>query len=265
MAKKYFSTSFYFLPLFFLLLAGSPNIVGWRIGLVLAGIYLLLLPVGSYLTFNWRKRGMTADGTVTFSFIDFVVLVMFIVALNLGWQVNRTYNILQIVYLLYLLVVARWSQQGPLGIGRWLIYFGQGVLLYALLFTGLNQYDFTHLMKGQNIIFALLCSLLAMLSLLGGQLKKEYPTTERGNLTPLLILQLITLVLFSVFFMVDYKLLYAVFFALALLPALVMALRPGRPVALGQLLVTQTITLLVFFIYFFLDSTQVLQAVLGGY
>ena len=273
-----FNLSFYLLPVFFFVLAVSPNISGDRIGQVLLSVIILLIPASNYLSTYPVRRSSDSEPN-KYSFIDFLTLFLFLAAIYLGWQISWQFNLLQGLYLVSVLLFAR-QEETPLPQISWFVVKAlQGALLFAIIYVGLNQYGYNNLLRIHILLFTFLSALIVMASLFIANLREYYlQNTVNIELKPLQIIILLIAMLwlfFASFLIITYSWYYAAFITAAILPSIVLAGRlhnnikgniPIRlPVALHWLNLILAISLVLFFIYFFLDSTQVLQAILGGY
>jgi hypothetical protein len=272
------------LPVFFFILAISPNINSDRIGLVLVAVFLLLIPSANYIAVN-PDRKISSAGDNKYSFVDFVALVMVIVVFYLGWLISWQFNLLQGLYLFTVIVISK--QERNLSVNsKWFIgRVIQGILLFATIYLGLNLYGFNNLLRIHIIIFTSLTIILIITSLYISNLreycllhKDDFEKMSPEALKPIktiLLLILLLLLAYVIFFTTTYHWHYAEYFALALMPSVILAISLFRQANTEQIVRLTTslqwlnmilsTCLVIFFIYFFLDSTQVLQAIRGGY
>jgi hypothetical protein len=262
-----FIFSLYFLPVFFFTVAVSPNINGERIGLVLLSVYILLIPATNYIVDSTYSRASNSDKSKPL-LSNFIGLLMFVVAIYLGWQINWQFNIMQMVYLLF--IAGAYNNLFSKGKFNLLLVLVLGSILFSATYIGLNQYGFTQLLSLHNFAVILYCGLLIapIFYMVGDGLKLLY-----------LIKTVRTVLLgetlsFVIFFFVSYKWEYAVIFAIAMVPSALWLYKMYKDSETTDSLVTKRFAWLRlvyatsmagFFIYFFLDSTQVLQAIRGGY
>ena len=284
--KKFqFSESFYFLPVFFFTLAGSPNITGWRIGLVLISVFIFLMPSANFVAFAPKKK-ISSAGSIQFSFVDALALLMFFIAIYCGWEISWQFSLLQIIYVL--LVVGFKVQRrasDSLSI-RWIMTgLLQGGVIYSLIYIGLNQYSFSNLLRLHVLSSAILSSIMISANLQISELwhsdlseidKQEFKKEVTAkDIRWLIIIIVLLLAAFTLYFAYYFQWRYAGFLGLALLPSLFIQFYLLRQIKTGKrkkvlvlfkrLNLVLSFSLIVFFIYFFLDSTQILQAILGGY
>lgn len=284
MQKFKFLISIYFLPIFFFTLAISPNINSARIGLVLLSVFILLIPATNYIADNPGKR-ISNSGDIKYSFIDSLALIMIILAIYLGWKINWQFSLLQGLYLFAVVLIARQERFLSPDI-KWFISKSlQGMLLFSTIYLGLNQYGFNNLLRAHIILFASLTTLIIIIGLYIVNLR-EYSLLQKDELVSqpqkavkplkiILILIILLLLAYAGFFTATYHWRYAGFIALALMPSILFAIillkrfsslqTVQMTAALQWLNIILSTCLVIFFIYFFLDSTQVLQAIRGGY
>ena len=206
---------------------------------------------------------------------------MVIVAIFLGWRISWQFTLLEGLYLFAVILISNQDKYLSINV-KWLAgRILQGLLLYAVVYVGLNQYGFNNLIRIHILLFSSLSTLIIITSLYISNIRDYYLLNEDDmeNLTqPIkIILLLIGLLLLAYggFFITTYHWRYAGYFALAVLPAILLSINLIRkiqsmkaetlPVTLYWLNTILALGLIVFFIYFFLDSTQVIQAILGGY
>jgi len=269
-----------FLPVFFFVLAISPNINGDRIGLVLVAVFILLIPSANYIAANPERKIASAADT-KYSFKDFLALAMVIVAIFLGWQISWQFTLLQGLYLFAVILISNQVKYLSVNV-KWLVgRILRGLLLYAVVYVGLNQYGFNNLIRIHILLFSSLSTLIIVTSLYISNIRDYYLLNEddkENSIKPIkIILMLIgtLLVSYCVFLTTTYHWRYAGYFTLAVLPAILISINLFRktqsmkavtlPVTLHWLNIILALGLVIFFIYFFLDSTQVLQAIRGGY
>jgi len=266
------------LPVYFFALAISPNISGDRIGVVLLSVFILLIPAANYTAANIDKRTSVSAGT-KYSFIDFLALLLFVITIYLGWQISWQFNIAQILYFIMVLIASKQDRGGFVGI-KWTIgILLIGILLFSTVYLGLNQYGFNNLLRIHIVLFSSLSALIVFSSLYIAKLREYYLLhTVDIELKPLkIIIGLLGFMwlAFAIFLTTTYTWQYAAYITLAILPSIVLATRlfmrtksgKSTQITTGLLWINIKLAtgLVIFFIYFFLESTQVLQAILGGY
>ena len=275
-----FSQIVNFLPVFFFVLAISPNISGDRIGLVLVAVFILLIPSANYIAAN-PERKISSERDTKYSLLDIVSLMMVIGAIYLGWLISWQFNLLQGLYLFTVILISKQKSSISVDFKWFIARIFQGLLLYAIIYLGLNQYSFNNLLRIHILLFSSLSTLIIITSLYISSLCDYYllneDDMENRTLPIKIILLLIGLLLLAYggFFTSTYHWRYAGYFSLAVLPAILLSINLIRKiqsvkavtlhVTLYWLNTVLALGLVIFFIYFFLDSTQVIQAILGGY
>jgi hypothetical protein len=259
--------SLYFLPVFFFTMAAAPNISGDRIGLVLIAIYTMLIPATNYIVVR-SYRMISSAGDKRFAFLDFLALLMLASTFYLGWQINWQFNMLQILYLTF--VAGAYNNLFIQGKINLLVVLILGSVLYSMTYIGLNKYGFGQLFRLHNFAVILYCGLLIT----------PIFYMEEGSAKPFQLIKTVSIVLFAeilsfaIFFLISYKWEYTVLFVVAMLPSAGVILGMYRELKTSDRIATRrffllrliyAISMTGFFIYFFLDSTQVLQAIRGGY
>ena len=262
------------------MLAISPNINSDRIGLVLVAVFLLLIPSANYLAAN-PERKILSERDTKYSFLDFLSLVMVIAAFYLGWLISWQFNILQGLYLFSVVIISKQERSLSVSIKGLIARVIQGVLLFGIIYLGLNQYGFDNLLRIHILLFASLSTLIIITSLYISNLS-EYSLLNQADVenrsSPIKILLLLIgllLLAYTGFFTTTYHWRYAVYFTLAVLPAGLISISLIRKIQFGKAVnlpvnvywvnIILALSLVIFFIYFFLESTQVLQAIRGGY
>ena len=266
------------------MLAISPNISADRIGLVLLDVFVLLIPSANYLAANPERR-ISSKNDANYSISDFISLAMVIGAFYLGWLISWQFNFMQGLYLFTVIITSKKDSYIVVEIKWFMAKAIQGLLLYVIIYLGLNGYEFSNLLRIHILLFASLSILIITSSLYISNQRENYLLTEadRDNhktgeerpINAILILIGLQVLAYGVFFITTYHWRYAGYFLLSLVPAisvtisLMWKIQNNRsrnlPNALYWLNTVLALCLMIFFIYFFLDSTQILQAILGGY
>lgn len=264
------------LPIFFFVLAGSPNISGDRIGLVLVSVFILLLPASNY--FGLREYKSEASSLTNYSITDIVAVLLFTGSLYLGWNISWEYSLMQVLFGALVIIRNRNIGSAEISSNWYFLTIIYGLVFYVLLYIGLNQYSFSILLGLNNLVLAILSTTVVMsifyldrlvyLSQLEGE-----ETRYKLNLALMfIVLQILG---FSIFFLISSHYEYVIYYILTLIiPVITIGLNNWRfnninekhnyrylKTAIWLLTGVQTL----FFIYYFLDSTQVLQAIQGGY
>ncbi len=274
-----------FLPVFFFSLAISPNISGDRIGLVLFTVFFLLIPAANYIAANSGKRTSTS-GNIKYSFVDFLALLLVMAAVYLGWKISWQFNLAQILYLTFVgLIIPNITGSNLFNIKLASVWIGQGLILFAILYLGLNQYFLENLLRTHVIVYALLSSSVVLISLYLSKLRAYYKIDKFSNPLEMnkelkfikitFLLLILVLAGYGLFFLMKFSWSYTGYLVAALIPASLISIRLIRqvknnnivriPVTLFWLNIILALSLDIFFIYFFLESTQILQAIQGGF
>ena len=258
MKQVRFSYLFYALPLVFFVLSGSPNLTGPRIGLTLAIIAILFIVV-SYLLYRTKRKHPQQIKLADIIFVGIVIGCMIV-----GKAVNYEFILLMTVWLLLRWVSTFWFKYRVI---RRLI---EGLLLFCIIYFGINQYDFTNLLNGRILWTALV--FLFQYFLISSQFKQSVEVPLNKWINEMIwgyFLALISLALFS-WLMFDLS--YLFYLVLITAPASYLIYKlsrsaDGEPqvVLLRWFSILATSGLIVYNTYLFLNSTQVLQAVMGGY
>lgn len=268
-------TSFYLLPIFFFVLSLSPNISGDRIGLVLVSVYLLLVPVSNYSSYRLRRL-RSSNIKFDYAIKDFISLIILLGAFYIGWSISWEYCIVQLLYLL-LIVFTDTKMELKKGVAGYLIFVVYGTIFYSMIYLGLNQYSFSILFGLANIVPAILVGTIIISTFYIDKLVVIASTENRNsNKLSLVLLYLLFQVLaFGIYFYVATELKYVIYFALAMsFPFLFIIWDKNRVEknatqnyarSLSAVLWSLPICQTLFFVYYFLETTQVLQAIKGGY
>jgi hypothetical protein len=276
-AFKY-NLSFYLLPVFFFVLAVSPNISGDRIGAVLLSVFILLMPASNYIGANPGKN-ISPSGDIKYSFIDFLSLFLFLAAIYMGWKIGWQFNLLQCLYLIAVMLFSRLEKKPTPGLDWFMARSVQGLILFAIIYVGLNQYGLNNLLRIHIFLFSTLSTLVVLTSLYIVNLREYYLINtvdiELKPVKTIIGLMASLWIAFTVFLSTTYDWQYGGYISLAIIPSAVLAVILYRSVKANKSIhltsrlqwinIVLSTGLIIFYIYFFLDSTQVLQAILGGY
>jgi len=268
--------SFYLLPIFFFVLSVSPNISGDRIGLVLVSVYILLVPPANY--FGWRLGKIVSTTGKPSYVMDIMALAVLIGALYIGWGISWQYWLMQMLFVALLAIKGVIKRYRDTGLIWYLVVVIYAFLFYSLIYLGLNQYSFEILFRLNNIIQALLTATVIVTIFHIDQISEAINRAE-NNINKKLALSLIYLFLqlltFGIFFQITSEIKYAFYFALVLTTPLVILIKIKNQIKNGTVNNTSrkiiaSVWLLasfqtLFFLYYFLDTSQVLQAIQGGY
>jgi hypothetical protein len=146
-----------------------------------------------------------------------------------------------------------------------------------LIFIGLNQYSFTILFNTANIVPALLVGIIVITTFYINEIVLISDAEANStNKLPRVLLYLFSQVLaFSIYFYLVTELMYTAYFALALAIPFLLIVWDKTKInknsteniyrSLATVLWLLPICQTLFFLYYFLESTHVLQAIIGGY
>ena len=210
---------------------------------------------------------------------------MVIAAFFLGWLISWQFNFMQGLYLFTVIATSKKGSYIVVDIKWFMSKAIQGLLLFAIIYLGLNLYEYNNLLRVHILLFSSLSALIIISSVYISNHRVYYLLQKAdkenhivGEVPPTkIILMLIglQLLVYGVFFITTYHWRYAGYFLLALIPAISISINLMRKMqmerelnlakALYWLNTVLALCLMIFFIYFFLDSTQVLQAIRGGY
>lgn len=244
---------FYPLPLIFFTLTGSPNFSGPGIGITLVVTILLFLVVG-YIDF--RKLSQTSSYLA-----DALAILVVLGSSWAGWERGHSFAILIITW--PLLFLGRIRNTSLLIV----ISIIQAITLFCLIYFGINQYDFNNLLNMRMLWFmpVFIFQYLFISSYLVG---------DRGNLVRQdrvisFILAVVSLFLYS---WLMYEIKYALILAVLSLPSFFILVKlknsggdEKQNLFFRNFGIFSIIALTIFNFYLFIDTTQVLQAVMGGY
>ncbi|MEN8247330.1 MAG: hypothetical protein ABFS32_00230 [Bacteroidota bacterium] len=280
MNRSVFAGALYLLPVFFFTLAYSPNITGWRIGVILILIYFMFIPAVIQLGNKLSDKGQLFK-----NWFDYLAVIAIAnVLIGGGVIVNWFFPLVMLSLSVAIILFLNPGMENPFGMKRLMLQFLIGIILYAANYIGLNQFLPENLFNSQ-IIFPLLMSGVLVLFPLTSMsiyniaientclIKNEDWVKYKVKLLHWLIRLL--LFAFVIFFMIFEESRYSGYFVMAIIPGYLMLylvlrkLMLKRAVELGssvaRINLVNTTVLIIFFLYFFLDKTQVLQAVSAGY
>lgn len=285
--------SFFLLPVFLFALALSPNINESRLLIVFISLHFFLYPASngynSYFDKDEESIGGLRNPPKVTKGLYYTALLFDLIALVLGAMISWTFAGMLLVYGLvskaYSHPLIRLKKYAWLS---WLVAgFFQGFFTFQMAYAGLNDFSFSLLWRPAVIIPAFLTSMILWGSYPMTQVYQHGEDARRGDITLSIRLGVLgtfhfTALLFTIgvcmfawYFTTYHRSEYAWQFLAALAPVLLffsywyLAVRRdrenadfSRTMALNFL---SALCLNGFFIYFFLDSTQILQAIRGGF
>ncbi|MBX2911422.1 MAG: UbiA family prenyltransferase [Cyclobacteriaceae bacterium] len=285
--------SYFLMPVYFFALGNSPNFNESRIVISFLAIHLLLYPASngynSYFDKDDKSIGGLKDPPPVRQGLYFAALLMDVMAVLLGLQVSILFATMLFIYGMASKAYSHPSvrlKKHP--VGGWLVTgFFQGFFAFLMGYEGINSLGLNGFLKPNILIPAALSSVMLMGSYPMTQIYQHEEDERHGDKTISMVMGvrgtfLLTAVLFVlassgffVFFEICFNTKYAILFLAFLSPALVYFLvwfwkvnSDGSLANYGWAMWLNFISatcLNGFFIYFFLDHSQVLQAVEGGY
>lgn len=286
--------SYFLLPVFLFSLAISPNLNQDRLVWVFIIIHLFLYPASngynSYFDKDEKSIGGLKNPPPVRTGLYFLSLTLDAIALVLGfWKVSALFASMLLLYGLvskaYSSPVIRLKKYPITG---WLVTgLFQGFFTFIMCYIGINKFAISNVMRPEVLVPAMLTSLMLWGSYPMTQIYQHEEDAKRGDITLSLRLGVrgtfyFTALVFTLavagfcyYFSYFYQIQYAVVFMLTLSPVLLffgwwfLKVRTDESKAdhtnTMRLNMISATCLNAFFIYFFLDSSQVLQAILGGY
>jgi hypothetical protein len=244
---------FYPLPLVFFVLSGSANLNGPRIGLVL-GVSVVLFMIVGYI--KYRRLSRKAN-----RFVDLIVTAILIACCYAGMSINTEMALLIFIWpLLYI----NDPRKKAIKVG---LRLAQALILFCLIYFGINQYGFENLLNTRTILLALV--FLFQFLFISTQFGWNSKLSMSREIGLSFFTAIFSLLLFAwLLFDVKYAFYLGVitipsFYILTKLPYIEGKENQRKQVRIFRILSIAGLTL--FNLYFFLDATQVLQAVSAGY
>lgn len=285
--------SFFLLPVFLFALGLSPNINESRLLIVFISLHFFLYPASngfnSYFDKDEESIGGLKNPPKVKKGLYYMALLFDVIALILGAMINWTF-----VVMLFIFGMVSKAYSHPLvrikkyPWGSWFIAgLFQGWFTFLMAYIGLNDFSVQQLMRQEILLPAFLTSMILWGSYPMTQIYQHREDKKRGDITLSLRLGILgtfhfTAIVFSLgvaayfwYFMTFHEDKYALYFVIALLPVLafffywyfkvrkdISAVNYGRTMVLNFL---SALCLNTFFVYFFLNRTQILQAIQGGF
>ena len=274
MKKFRFIDIYYLLPVLLLGLTASPNIVGWRIGTVMLVSLVLAVVSANYLSARVSEIRRNLKG---FKILD--ILLVFSLAV-LVWQstkINLDYTLAVLIYILMYTVYTQVNDESRI---RVLLSALIGLIFWSGIYLGLNQYAFSKIFRLALLEYLVVGSLLfAYLSNITSDFGILKDSTSQASVNhtnrQVSILFRLLLLAFVLLLGRNFQTEHVVLFVVLQLPVVYSYYLMNKAIQSYNLPDTKMkiqvfrqisiISLIVFLVYLFLDSTQVLQAVMGGY
>ena len=256
------------------MLSLSPNISGDRIGLVLVSVYFLLVPGANFFSHRLSQL-RTTDIKSDYSINDFIGLIMLFGVLYIGWSISWEFGLVQFLYVMFILLLG--PEKERVAVRWYLTHLAYGLIFYSLIYLGLNQYSFSILLSLANIVHAFLVVIIVIPTFYLDKLIVIADESDRSpnKLTLMLVYLFCQVLTFGVYFYLTIELKYTAYFAILIaIPFLFIIwaksrLEKNEMENLSRMLTTilwvLPICQTLFFLYYFLETTQVLQAIKGGY
>lgn len=246
---------FYPLPLVFIVLTGSANLSGPRIGQTL-GTTLILFTILGYLhsrksgTKGWPKK-----------LVDVLLVILVSSVALAGKNINLEFSFL--IYMWPLLASVHPKQS-------WMQLFTgllQVIVLFCLIYFGINQYSVDNLLNLKILWLFVVFSLqyfFIMTQFNRSQDHSEKKEPGVGYLVAITGLALYSSLVFDPGYLVGLIVLSAPS-SYILFKLFNVAGKSKQAQYVKWFRISSLVSLTIFDLYLFLDSTQVLQAVMGGY
>ena len=286
--------SFFLLPIFLFSLSVSPNLNGPRIGWVFFILHFLLYPASngynSYFDKDEKSIGGLKNPPPVNKGLYYLALLFDLAALVLGFlKLNATFTIMLLVYGL---VSKAYSHPAirlkKYAITGWFITgVFQGIFTFFMCYVGVNDIPIETVFAPQLIFAGSLTSLMLWANYPLTQVYQHEEDAKRGDKTFSRMLGIkgtfyfasaffaIAILGFVLYFQQYYEGRYTIFFLGALTPALLYfffwftkVLKNEREADYTKTMwlnVTSATGLNVFFVYHFLNASQVIQAIQGGF
>jgi hypothetical protein len=286
--------SYFLLPVFLFSLSISPNLNQDRMLWVFIIVHFLLYPASngynSYFDKDEGSIGGLKNPPPVNKGLYWLSLTLDALALIIGFvKINALFAVMLLIYGLVskayshpLIRLKRMAYMGWLMAGLF-----QGLFTFMMCYVGINKFGLTNLWRPEVLVPGMLTSIMLWANYPMTQVYQHEEDQRRGDITLSVRLGImgtfyfVALVFalafagFIYYFNHFFELRYAVYFIIASLPILTFFLywflRVRKDVSLADYRNTMRLNFIsatclnIFFVYFFLDSTQVLQAVMGGY
>ncbi len=286
--------SFFLMPVYLFALGISPNFTEPRLIWSFIIIHLFLYPASngynSYFDKDEGSIGGLKNPPPVNKGLYYTSLLFDVIALLLGFI--KISALFAIMLLIYGLASKAYShpfirlKKYPFG-GLITVAFFQGFFTFLLCYIGINDFGLENLVSSKVLIPASLSSLLLIGTYPMTQIYQHEEDRKRGDQTVSLWLGIkgtfvFVLIVFAIatvgyvfYFNLFYSLQYGIAFVLFLGPVVIYFLiwfylsvkNPAKANHQNTMRLNfiSALCLNAFFIYFFLDSSQVLQAIQGGY
>ncbi len=286
--------SYFLLPVFLFSVSVSPNFNGPRLGWVFLILHFLLYPASngynSYFDKDEKSIGGLKNPPPVNTGLYYLSLAFDALAILLGfWMINLPFAVMLFVYGL---VSKAYSHPAirlkKYAITGWVIAgIFQGLFTFLMCYMGINQYGFESFSKPAVLIPGMLTTLMLWANYPMTQVYQHEEDSKRGDITFSIRLGIrgtfyfaasfFTLAIFGFIFYFNSKFgqHYVFVFMIALLPVLLYffywfmrILKDETKADYSHTMWLNFISatcLNAFFLYLFIDSSQVIQALQGGF
>lgn len=285
--------SYFLLPVFLFALAVSVNINPTSIVIVLVALHIFLYPASngfnSYFDKDTESIGGLKNPPPVSKALYYVSLAFDVIAVALGLMINYDFAIMLVVYGFVSKAYSHPSiRLKKYPILSWLVAgFFQGCFTFLMVYVGLNDFSFTTVLNTTVLVPGILSSMILWGSYPMTQVYQHKADKDRGDITLSYKLGIkgtfyFTATIFSIstlgflyFFQTYYNFDYWLDFLIAMAPVLVYfffwfiqvrqdAKKADYTRTMWLNFISAT-CLNAFFVYFFLDSSQLIQAIQGGF
>lgn len=285
--------SYFLLPVYLFALAVSVNIDPARMFIVFVALHIFLYPASngfnSYFDKDTGSIGGLKNPPKVAKGLYYMALIFDLLAIALGLLISIDFAIMLFIYGLVSKAYSHPSiRLKKYPITSWLIAgFFQGCFTFFMAYCGLNDLSFFTILTDNVLVPGLLTSAILWGSYPMTQIYQHEEDSQRGDITLSYKLGLrgtfhftaiffsVAAVLFYLYFSTYHQSIYGLHFLISLTPVLLFFgywyLKVLKDTSNANYTNTMWLNAIsatclnAFFIYFFLDSTQVIQAVQGGF
>lgn len=285
--------SYFLLPVFLFALAVSVNINPTSIVIVLVALHVFLYPASngfnSYFDKDTDSIGGLKNPPPVKKGLYYLSLTFDVIAIALGLLISLDFALMLFVYGLVSKAYSHPSVRlKKYPYASWLIAgFFQGCFTFLMAYVGLNGFDFLTILNPTTIVPGVLTSMILWGSYPMTQIYQHKSDAERGDFTLSYKLGIrgtfyFTAVMFTIstlgflyYFNQYYSFSYWLDFLIALAPVLIYftlwMMQVKKDASKANYTKTMWLNFIsatclnVFFVYFFLETSQVIQAIQGGF
>jgi 1,4-dihydroxy-2-naphthoate octaprenyltransferase len=286
--------SYFLLPIFLFSLSISPNFSESRILWVFLILHFLLYPASnaynSYFDKDEKSIGGLKNPPPVKKGLYYLALIFDVLAIVLGYiKINATFAIMLFIYGMVSKAYSHPSTRlKKLAITSWVITgIFQGIFTFVMCYIGINNFSAENALKSQVLVPGFLTCLMLWANYPMTQIYQHEEDSKRGDRTLSILLgrkgtfyftgifYALAVLGFILYFVSYSKAKYAWIFLLALTPVLIFFTSWFSNVLKDEEAASYTKTMWLnfisatclnaFFVYLFLDSSQVIQAIRGGF